>query len=144
MRAYELVQKRLNDEVWNDPNILERYAGTIPEVHCYTDPPKRTDGNYTTQEKKYIYVLSHRNYPHEYKVGIARNIKSRLTAYQTADPDRGYAIEYSILCTNYRTLEQHIHKTFNNKREWVSGELADIIAEIKARAHEPPRTAEEL
>ena len=144
MRAYELVQKRLNDEVWNDPNILERYAGTIPEVHCYTDPPKRTDGNYTTQEQKYIYVLSHRNYPHEYKVGIASNIKSRLTAYQTADPDRGYAIAYSILCTNYRTLEQHIHKTFNNKHEWVSGELADIIAEIKTHANEPPRTAEEL
>ena len=132
IKAYELVQKRLNAEVWNDPNALQRHTGKIPEVHCYTDPPKRTDGNYTTQQKKYIYILSHRNYPHEYKVGIASNIKSRLTAYQTADPERGYTVEYSVLCTNYRTLEQHIHKTFNNKHEWVSGELADIIAEIKS------------
>ena len=144
IKAYELVQKRLNNEVWNDPNILERYAGKIPKPDCYTDPPKRTDDNYTTQQKKYIYVLSHRNYPHEYKVGIASNIKSRLTAYQTGDPDRGYTVEYSVLCTNYRTLEQHIHKKFSNKHEWVSGDLTAIIAEIKARAHEPRRTEEEL
>ena len=142
IKAYELVQKRLNDEVWNDPNILDRYAGTIPEVHCYTDPPKRTDGNYsTTQQKKYVYVLSHRNYPHEYKVGIASNIKNRLTAYQTADPDRGYTIAYSVLCTNYRALEEHIHTTFNNKHEWVHGDLDAIITEIQAHAHQPHSTA---
>ena len=134
IKAYDLVQQRLSAEVWNDPDVLQRYAGAIPEVHCYTDPPKRTDGNYTTQAKKYIYVISHRNYPGEYKVGIASNMKSRLTAYQTADPDRGYMLEYNILCANYRTLEQHIHTKFKNKHEWVSGDLSEIIAEIKTHA----------
>ena len=31
------------------------------------------------------------------KVGIARDIKSRLNSYQTSDPNRGYKLEHALL-----------------------------------------------
>ena len=49
--AFQLVQTRIKDEVWNDPNLLERYAGVVPTMHFSTEPPERTDGKHAAQEK---------------------------------------------------------------------------------------------
>ena len=123
VKAYELVKKRLTDEsvdIWRPTNV----------VHMRTDPPNRTDLAVDYREKKFVYVISHPGYPGEYKVGIAKDCKARLNSYQTSDPDRQYKIEFKLETPNFRETEKHIHSTFENKHEWVEGDLTQIISEI--------------
>jgi len=127
IKAYELVKRRLIKEA-ADPDNLFKYKNTI---HMRTDPPQRTDLAVDYREKKFVYVISHPSYPGEYKVGIAKNWKNRLNAYQTSDPDRQYKIEFTLEMPHFRETERHIHDTFPNKHEWVQGDLNDIIAEIQ-------------
>ena len=84
------------------------------------------------REQKFVYVISHPGYPGEYKVGIAKNAQKRLVAYQTADPDRAYKIEYKLETPYFRELEEHIHDVFPNKHEWITAELDEIVKAIKA------------
>ena len=128
IKAYELVNKRLTKEA-ADPNDLLKYQNTI---HLKTDPPKRTDLGNDYREKKFVYVISHPEYPREYKVGIAKNWKSRLNAYQTSDPDRRFKVEFTHLTPLFRETEKHIHNLFPNKHEWVQGDLVKIIQSIKS------------
>ena len=130
VKAYELVQTRIKDEVYEE-GLLKGEDGNLPSIHFRTDPPQRTDRDLDQQAQKYVYVISHRRYQGEYKVGIASNVNSRLNSYQTADPDREYKLEYSMLTPYYREIEAYIHAKFNNKHEWVSGALADIIDEME-------------
>ncbi|MYJ88144.1 MAG: GIY-YIG nuclease family protein, partial [Rhodobacteraceae bacterium] len=126
-KAYELVNERLTKEV-ADPNDLLKYQNTI---HLKTDPPKRTDLEVDYRERKFVYVISHPEYPGEYKVGIAKNWKSRLNSYQTSDPDRRYKVEFTHLTPLFRETEKYIHNLFPNKHEWVQGDLATIIQSIR-------------
>ncbi len=126
--AYELVQDRLKNEVANPENLLQ-YKNNI---HFYTDPPTRTDTEEDYTLKKYVYVISNAKFPDEYKVGIAKDYKSRLNSYQTSDPDRGYKLEYKIHTPLFREIEQYIHNIFENKHEWVRADLQDIISAIKS------------
>lgn len=127
IKAYDLVRERLSKEA-ADPNDLLKYQNVI---HMRTDPPKRTDQDTDYREKKFVYVISHPQYNGEYKVGIAKNWKSRLNSYQTSDPDRQYKVEFKLETPRFRETELHIHKKFENKHEWVRGKLTDIIREIK-------------
>ena len=127
IKAYELVQKRLEKEV-ADPGDILKYKN---EIHLLTDPPKRTDQAGDYRERKYVYIISHPNYPGEYKVGIAKNWESRLNSYQTSDPKRQYKLEYKLLTHSFRETEQYIHHKFPNKHEWVEGKLDDIVEAIK-------------
>ncbi len=126
--AYELVQDRLKNEVANPDNLLQ-YKNNI---HFYTDPPTRTDTEEDYTLKKYVYIISNAKFPDEYKVGIAKDYKSRLNSYQTSDPDRGYRLEYKIHTPLFREIEQYIHNIFENKHEWVRADLQDIISAIKS------------
>jgi len=125
INAYELVNKRLTQEVAN-PNDQFKYQN---EIHLRTDPPKRTDLATDYREKKFVYVISHPAYPGEYKVGIAKDWKLRLNAYQTSDPDRQYQIEFRMETPQFRETERHIHEVFPNKHEWVQGDLKAIVVE---------------
>jgi len=127
VKAYELVKMRLTQEA-ADPDDLLKYRN---EIHLRTDPPIRTDLGADHRERKFVYVISHPSYPGEYKVGIAKDWKSRLNAYQTSDPDRQYRIEFQLETPRFRETERHIHETFPNKHEWVQGDLARIVAEIR-------------
>ena len=123
-KAYELVKKRLTKEsvtIWQPDT----------EIHMRTDPPKRTDIGKDYREKKFVYVISHPAYPGEYKVGIAKNWRSRLNAYQTSNPDRRYKVEFKLETPYFRETEKHIHEVFPNKHEWVQGDLNNIITAIK-------------
>ena len=126
LKAYEIVKERLSKEA-ADPEDIFKYKNNI---HVRTDPPKRTDLAVDYREKKFVYVISHPSYIGEYKVGIAKNWKSRLNAYQTSDPDRQYKIEFTLETSDFREAERHIHSIFPNKHEWVQGELKAIIAAI--------------
>ncbi len=83
-----------------------------------------------------MYVISHPSWPGEYKVGIAKNWKSRLDSYQTSDPDRQYRIEFRLETPRFRETERHIHEAFPNKHEWVQGDLEAIRTKITTFAGE--------
>ncbi len=126
VKAYDLVKKRLAKEVEHEGTLFHEEL-----VSFQTDAPKRTDTDSDAQEQKYVYIISHQKYPDEYKVGIASNVTSRLSAYQTADPDRAYQLEYSFQTPHFRAIEKHIHTKYDNKHEWVRGDMQDIIKDIE-------------
>ena len=126
IKAHELVRQRLAQEV-ADPEDLLKCRNVI---HLQTDPPTRTDRATGHRETKYVYVISHPNYPGEYKVGIARDWKSRLNAYQTSEPERQYKLAYQLETPWFRETERYIHSKFPNKHEWVTGDLDEIVAAI--------------
>ncbi len=132
VKAYELVRMRLTREA-ADPGDLLKYQN---EIHLRTDPPTRTDLGKDHRERKFVYVISHPSWPGEYKVGIAKDWKSRLKSYQTSDPDRQYRIEFRLETPRFRETERHIHEVFPNKHEWVQGDLEAIRTEITTYAGE--------
>ena len=136
-KAYELVTERLQDtldEVALLANPQEASGKTRwgDVISFSTSPPKRTDVGADHRLAKFVYVISNPQYPDEYKVGIASEPKRRLNQYQTSDPERQYKLEHQRKTVFFRELEAHIHATFPNKHEWVSGELSAVIAAIDA------------
>ena len=133
VKAYELVKTRLNKEVKGENENGQRdLLNYEKEVNYTTTPPKRTDTNGEDNVlKKYVYVISNPKYKDLYKVGIAKDYKARLNSYQTSDPYRSYKLEYKIYTPWFRELEKHIHKTFENRFEWVKADLKDIIKELE-------------
>lgn len=127
IKAYELLKSRLEKEIADPEHLFDSQKG----LYFSTEAPNRTDVNIDSINKKYVYIISNKAYPNEYKVGIAKEWKSRLNSYQTSDPNRGYKIEHTFLTHGYKEIERHIHNHFNNKHEWVQAELSDIINEIK-------------
>ncbi|MCY4263841.1 MAG: DNA methyltransferase, partial [Gammaproteobacteria bacterium] len=127
-KAFELVTLRLTKEAADPDDLLKKQN----EITLRTDPPVRTDQGVDYRETKFVYIISHPKYPSEYKVGIAKDWKSRLNTYQTADPERAYKVEYKMETPHFRELEKHIHETFPNKHEWVQAELTDIKTEMQS------------
>ena len=123
-KAYDLVKERLNKEVTSD-------LFTEKDIVFNTDPPHRTDRNGDDRLQKYVYVISHPKFKGYYKVGIAKDYKTRLNSYQTSDPDRAYKMEYFYLTPHFREIEKYIHNLFDNKFEWIKARLEDIKKEIK-------------
>lgn len=121
-KAYDLVKERLDKEVARPDELFGE------QVHLTTKLPVLLGES--LGETKHVYIISHPNYPGEYKVGIAKNVKARLNAYQTSDPDRAYKLEFSHETHLFRKTEKHIHDTFDNKHEWVSGDMKEIKREI--------------
>ncbi len=130
-KAYELVKNRLAEEVEWEGSLFHEAL-----ILFQTTPPKRTDAKRTDDGQgnlleKYVYIISHQNYPNEYKVGIAKNVKNRLNNYQTGDPNRAYKIEFSYLTPNFREIEMFIHEKYNNKHEWIAGDFNAIKNDIE-------------
>ena len=130
IKAYDLVRERLIEEVEGKFDFQGKNGNGI-KVHFSTDSPHRTDRSGEDRLKKHVYVISNKSYANEYKVGIAKNYQSRLNSYQIGDPNRSYKVEFTLLTEKYREIEKHIHHKFNNKHEWVTGSLKDIINEIE-------------
>ncbi len=126
IKAYELVKQRMVKEI----EVL--WVDVDKDINFLTSAPKRTDHSKVEKDMKFIYIISNEKYANEYKVGITNNPKARLKQYQIGDPDRGFKLEYELATPYYRNIEKHIHETFENKHEWVSGKLEDIKKEIKA------------
>lgn len=125
IKAYELVQKRLGKEIKCDLFDPKKNIG------FHTDPPTRTDTGEYDAPQKWVYVISNDAYADFYKVGIAQDWKSRLNGYQTADPNRGYRVEYKRLTPHFREIEKHVHDTLPGPHEWVNATLDEIVAEIE-------------
>ena len=125
-KAYDLVRQRLKNEVQKDlfdPDKETKYT---------TVPPKRTDTNGDERPKKYIYVISNEQFgANIYKIGIAKDYKSRFNSYQTSDPFRAYKLKFYFLTPYYREIEKYIHKKFNALGEWVHADLENIKRAIE-------------
>lgn len=121
IKAYELVKERLEKEV---PADLFKEA-----PHFSTTPPIR--GKHEPKEKGFVYIIGNKAWQGEYKVGIAKNVKSRLNSYQTSDPRRGDELLYSIETPYFREMEKHIHDIFENEYEWVKAPSKEIIEAIE-------------
>ena len=117
IKAYELIKQRMEGELDQD------------KIHFSTTPPVRSR-NDVLEDEAYVYIISNKAFPDEYKVGIAHDYKRRLSGYQTSDPQRGYKIEEVFLTPHYRRVEKYIHNLFPNKHEWVQGDLEDIANAI--------------
>ncbi len=122
IKAYELVQTRLEKEVANPEELFDYNKA----LRFSTDPPKRTDLRQTDIDQKYVYVISNKAYKDEYKIGIARDIRKRLHGYQTSDPNRGYKLEHKKLTPRYRELGKYIHTKLQSRHEWVKADLETI------------------
>ncbi len=126
VKAFELVKKRIKSQT----NLFDFNTDGI---NYKTDPPLRTDTPDENFNKKFVYIISNKQYRY-YKIGIAKDWKSRLNSYQTADPNRAYKMEYKVHTIEYRKLEKHLINKFkpkgNKPGEWVDAELKDIIKEI--------------
>ena len=127
-KAYELVQERMQKEV--EEKLDEQLKFQWKDKIAYTTiPPKRTDTG-TDLPKKYVYVMSHPMY-RGYKVGIASNVKSRLSSYKTAHMDRNCKFEFTFQTPYYKEIETYIHNKYTNYHEWVAADLKELISEIK-------------
>ena len=127
-KAYELVQERMQKEV--EEKLDEQLKFQWKDKIAYTTiPPKRTDTG-TDLPKKYVYVLSHPMY-RGYKVGIASDLKSRLSSYKTAHMDRNCKFEFTFKTPYYKEIETYIHNKYTNYHEWVKADLKELISEIE-------------
>ena len=135
IKAYDLVRRRIKTEFQN--KSLTDFSKDLNEIdeiitnNFKTTPPNRTDGGQVYKEEKYVYIITHPNYEGMYKVGIAKDYKSRLNSYQTSDPLRQYKLIYQKKTENYREIETYIHKKYKALGEWVSGDLPDIKTDIE-------------
>ncbi len=130
VKAYELVQERIRNMYEIRQGKLEE--GELSKTYFSTTAPTRTDDGANAKDQKYVYIISHPQYEGEYKVGIASDVKSRLSSYQTSDPNRDYKLEYKQLTEHYRALERHIHNQFDSRQEWVRAEMQEIINAMKS------------
>ena len=126
VKAYDLVRERMKKEVeWEDDSLFKDDL-----VSFETEPPVRTGADVRVQ--KYVYIISNTQYKGEWKVGIASDVKKRLSSYQTSDPNRGYVLEYSFLTPNFREIEKYIHDHYDNRHEWVrEPDMQKIIKDIE-------------
>ena len=126
-KTYELVQKRLRKEAEEKRDLFD----PDKDVHYSTSPPKRTDIEADYREQKYVYIISNAAFPNMYKVGIAKDWKSRLNSYQSSDPDQGYKMEFHYFTPCFREIESRIHNRFKSKHEWVTADLSALREAIE-------------
>lgn len=77
-----------------------------------------------------LYLISNEAWPGYVKVGITKNLHSRLSAYQTSDPFRRFKVEHYRIVEDARLEEKNIleiHKINIANGEWIKTEAADKI-----------------
>lgn len=112
--------------------ILQRLPDLTREIDCSAEVPTRTDNGSFTGDTGFVYVISLKYRPDQYKVGIARDVDRRLASYHTSVPDRdAHQLEYRKSTPHYREIEKHVHDSFEADHEWVRAPLASIIGAIE-------------
>lgn len=142
IKAYELVQERLIDARALASEAKHEHQLKSSEIFLRTDPPKRTDLGKSYREIKSVYVISHPKFADHYKVGIAKNVKSRLNSYQTSDPKQRFKLEFSRETPYFRQIEAHVSRKFENKHAWIEGDLKELVVEIDS--YQPPYLVDSL
>ena len=81
----------------------------------------------------FVYVISNPSFSGFYKIGMTKDLVSRLNSYQTYDPHRKYKIETYDFCIDRRLSEKKILTHWNidlYKGEWVNAIELNIFREI--------------
>lgn len=71
------------------------------------------------ENKTGVYIIRFQN-TDNYKIGITKNLKTRISQFSTGNPDN-IIIEYFIATKHYKSLEKHFHSIFKKYRmkgEW--------------------------
>ena len=125
IEAYTIVKQRLIKDVQGQiDGQTDAFGGQIA-ITATTTPPMRN--HIDLPDPKWIYVIKNDAWKGKYKVGIAKNWKSRLNSYQTSSPDRNYTIEYKVKTPHYKFVEKFVHDSFPGTHEWVEAEPLQIV-----------------
>lgn len=100
---------------------------TRDDINFTATEPDRTDGNRHSREIRWVYVLRDDSEPEWFKVGIAKDPRSRENSYRTGKRRRG-SVEFvhKVKTEWFRELEQHLVDHFESDHEWVQASLAEI------------------
>ena len=82
----------------------------------------------------YIYIISNPAHPNFLKFGITEDIKSRLSTYNTGDPQRAYRVEYYISHPDCYNAEKKIKEMMHyfakrQQNEWYEVDIG--IAKVR-------------
>lgn len=106
---------------------IEKRLGIHVPIVRTNEPPNRTDGGEDRSNQRYVYVIEDITDPGWYKIGIAKDVASRLASLQTGRRDRdSIRVVHKVYTHLYRELEKHCHKKFEHKHEWVKASLPEI------------------
>lgn len=78
----------------------------------------------------YVYVISEEGVDDVAKIGVARDVRSRIASLQTGNPS---PLCLRLLLVGDQELEWHLHQRFKDFRhlgEWFSGDLQAALAEV--------------
>ena len=125
MEAYTIVKQRLIKDVQGQVDGQTDAFGSQITITATTTSPVRN--HIDLPDPKWIYVIKNDAWKGKYKVGIAKNWKSRLNSYQTSSPDRNYTIEYKVKTPHYKFVEKFVHDSFPGTHEWVEAEPLQIV-----------------
>jgi predicted GIY-YIG superfamily endonuclease len=85
----------------------------------------------------YLYIITNKAFPNWVKIGITENLDKRLQQYQTADPFRGYVLEYSLQHPKYIEAEKKIKEFIKPFAKSIRNEWFEISIDFaKSRLDE--------
>jgi predicted GIY-YIG superfamily endonuclease len=74
----------------------------------------------------YLYIISNSNFENWIKVGVTKDLKSRLQTYQTASPHRNYILEYSVFHPDYLIAEKKVKDMLQPFAKSIKNEWFEI------------------
>jgi len=109
-------------------------ADTKQSLRVYrTDPGKLAKKEQDKRlSKPCVYILESADIPGVYKIGMAKNLKHRLDAYSTHNPNKPTLV-HVFYTENAKWLEDELHRQFSGKRthgEWFRLNDEDVIDAI--------------
>jgi len=83
----------------------------------------------------FLYIVSNCNFPGFYKVGVTKNVSSRINNYQTSSPHRNYKIEHYVFHPTAYVAERKIKEMINPfalsiRHEWYEISLPMLISRL--------------
>lgn len=90
---------------------------------------ERVSGTQSCSTKGFVYLVTNAAWPGWVKVGSAVDFAKRLKTYQTADPNRGYVMEYVVPVTDRRKAEHTVLSNltgFEIRNEWIRASIGQI------------------
>ena len=135
IRKYCELYSRGNKNNTKASNI--RYAYKIAGINLMKDSLSNSETSKEIKKKKpqikcgIVYIISNSAFPGWYKIGITQDLQTRLSSYQTSDPERRFKVEKYFFFENRRETEKILLNEFAidaDKGEWVKNkEVLDGI-----------------
>lgn len=83
----------------------------------------------------FVYIITNESFPDKAKIGMTKDVKKRLSTYQTYDPYRRFEVKHYKFVENAKEVEKEILNKFSvdiDKGEWVSTlQVKELIEFLK-------------